>query len=92
LADPDNPTFRDLYQLNTGIRDRMDEWLQGCTECKRKTGEEIVIIKGRVKAIEDDKANCRANRRSWRDYLVNGGFLVLAGLIVFFLDHAHLGG
>jgi hypothetical protein len=91
-ADPDNPTFRDLFDLNTGIRDRMDQWLEGCADCKRKTGEEIVSIKQRVTAIEGDKAACKANRRSWRDYMVNGGFLVLAVIITFILDHSHVGG
>ncbi len=89
--EPDNPSFRDLYALQKEMRDMMDDQLKGCSNCKAELKEKITKLDGRVEVLEGKKTECKANRRSWRDYTVNGGFVVIAGVAVWFLDHLHFG-
>jgi hypothetical protein len=80
--------MRDLYDLNTDIRDRMDVWMRGCANCKSEIHEKITELDGRVETLEIMKTEKQANHRSWRDYVVNGTFAAGVAFISFMLGRS----
>lgn len=72
--DPDAVSLRDIYDLSKEIDGKLDQVNDRCTR-----------LEGRVGTLERKEDDRRTDRRSWRDYIVNGLFVIFASVISFFI-------